>query len=264
MTAHTFENITLLVTHYNRSSSLERLLSAMKMHGLGFAGIIVSDDGSSQEHFQKLTDLAAVYNFTLVGTEVNGGLGYNINKGQDAVKTPFTLYVQEDFIPSGRFATVLADSVALFNADQDLDLVRYFANFRFPYMKNFKKGFSKLLVPIFALDYHKIYAYSDNPHLRRSTFFEKFGRYREGLTGDRTEYYMCISFIKNKGKAVLYNGFKTLFKHVNTPSERSTMRRESWRSHDNPVLAFVRNAYRQVRYNYDILFKLTLISALYY
>ena len=33
----------------------------------------------------------------------DSGLGNNINKGQDAVKTPLTLYVQEDFTPAAIF-----------------------------------------------------------------------------------------------------------------------------------------------------------------
>src|SRR4051812_31264401 len=95
-----FPEITLLVTHYNRSSSLERLLSAFRQLGCRFDGIVVSDDGSKPEHLEKLKALQPVYNYQLITTPKNGGLGNNINKGQDAVKTKYTLYVQEDFEPA--------------------------------------------------------------------------------------------------------------------------------------------------------------------
>ena len=54
----------------------------------------------------------------------------------------------------------------------------------------------------------KIYQYSDHPHLRKSSFLTKFGRYQEGIKGDKTEYNMCVSFIKNKGKGLFFNEFR--------------------------------------------------------
>ena len=54
MPTNVFPQITLLITHYNRSSSLERLLSTVKMLGLSFGDIVVSDDGSKPEHQEKL------------------------------------------------------------------------------------------------------------------------------------------------------------------------------------------------------------------
>src|SRR3954471_7740202 len=92
-----FPGVTLLITHYNRSGSLERLLSKMKELNCHFDEIVVSDDGSKLKHYEKLEALQATHKFTLVPTLVNKGLANCINKGQDAVKTPYTLYIQEDF-----------------------------------------------------------------------------------------------------------------------------------------------------------------------
>src|SRR5690606_6352299 len=105
----------------------------------------------------------------------------------------------------------------------------------------------------FALKYHKIYRYADTPHLRRSTFLEKFGRYEEGLTGDRTEYKMCISFIQNRGKGLFYNECQSLFIHENSSDEPSTMVRISWKHSNNFFVRILRNIYRQIKYNSDIL-----------
>ncbi|HVZ24538.1 MAG TPA: glycosyltransferase, partial [Sediminibacterium sp.] len=99
-----FQQVTLLVTHYNRSSSLERLLHAFTAIGCRFGDIVVSDDGSRDEHLQKIKQLQQHLGFRLITTAVNKGLGNNINKGQDAVSTPYTLYVQEDFEPAADFA----------------------------------------------------------------------------------------------------------------------------------------------------------------
>ncbi len=54
-----FPDITLLITHYNRSSSLERLLAAMQRTQCSFGEIIVSDDGSKPEYQEQLEGYTA-------------------------------------------------------------------------------------------------------------------------------------------------------------------------------------------------------------
>ncbi len=108
---NTYPDVTLLITHYNRSSSLERLLHAFQTLQCSFGGIVVSDDGSKPEHQEKLRALQQQYNFNLVTTPQNRGLGNNINKGQDAVTTTYTLYVQEDFEPSSIFPEHFKDAL---------------------------------------------------------------------------------------------------------------------------------------------------------
>jgi glycosyltransferase involved in cell wall biosynthesis len=249
-----FDDVTLLITHYNRSSSVKRLLETLQNQQIRFAAIVVSDDGSQRQHLQQLQSLALIHEFQLVTSERNYGLGHNLNKGQAHVKTALTLYVQEDFLPTAKFRKALLDSVDFMRTDTQLDLVRFFSNFQYPYTKPYKQDFSYIYIPPFALDYQKIYLYSDNPHLRRSNFLDKFGRYREDLTGDRTEYRMCISFIQKNGKTLLHNDFHGIFEHINTEEEPSTMIRVAWRQHSSPFLSLARDVYRQLRYNYDILF----------
>lgn len=249
-----YPNVTLLITLYNRSNSIKRLLESFNEKKVKFGNIVVSDDGSSPSHLEKLYELQTAFHFNLVTTEQNKGLGNNINKGQDAVKTEFTLYVQEDFEPTEKFIDAFKDSMEFMNKNSTLDLIRYYANYQYPYTRPFDRGFSEICIPPFAMDYRKVYAYSDNPHLRRSNFFEKFGRYAEGIKGDRMEYKMCLSFIQNKGKALIYDDFKGLFLHENLPEETSTMYRSPLTVNNNLVLSYVRHIYRQVRYNYDIKF----------
>jgi signal transduction histidine kinase len=118
--------------------------------------------------------------------------------------------VQEDFLPTLKFGSALHQAVELMRRDAKWDLVQFFANFQYPYTRLYQGDFSAITILPFALDYHKSYSYSDNRHLRRTTFPTKFGPYRKDLPGYRTEYRMCISFIQKYGQALLHNDFQNL------------------------------------------------------
>ena len=245
---HIFPDTTLLITHYNRSESLERLLTAFEKLNCTFGAIVVSDDGSRPEHLNKIRQLKNQFSIQLITAEVNKGLGNNINKGQDAVKTPYTLYVQEDFEPSEIFPAHFEDALSFMRADQKLDIVRFYAYFKYPNLKPFKNGFSEMVYSFWDMNHLKFYYYSDHPHLRRSTFFEKFGRYPEGIKGDLTEYKMAISFLQNKGKGLFFNEFTKLFYQKNSSDEPSTMERPDWRLSKNPVIQLSRLIYLRYRW----------------
>lgn len=245
-----FDGVTLLITHYNRSRSLERLLVAFKQLNCSFADIVVSDDGSLAEHQQVLLELQQQYNFQLITTPTNQGLGHNINKGQDAVRTPYTLYVQEDFVPKPSFAEHFEDALRFMNQDKQLDTVRFYAYFHYPYVKPYKAGFSEMIfkpMPWYT-DHLKFYYYSDHPHLRRSTFFDKFGRYAEGENGDITEFRMCLSYIKNGGKGLLFDKFRTVFEQANSSVEPSTATFRSDRNLSKKTYRFLRKFYLVYRF----------------
>jgi len=248
-----FSTITLLVTHYNRSASLERLLKAFADQEISFGDIVVSDDGSKPEHLQRLKTLQNTYPFRLITTPVNKGLGNNINKGQDAVNTLYTIYVQEDFDPFPGYKKHLQDALWIVDERADVDMIRFYAYFKYPYLRPYRNGFSEMVFKLWYPGYRKFHCYSDHPHLRRSTFFTKFGRYAEGIKGDRTEFLMAMSFLKNKGKAMFYEDFKGLFDQVNSNEEPSTMKRSDLRQSPNFVIAFVRAIYRNVKHSYDYL-----------
>jgi glycosyltransferase involved in cell wall biosynthesis len=249
-----FEDVTLLITHYNRSSSLDRLLRHFKQLGFNFGGIVVSDDGSKPEHLDRLKELSQVYGYNLVTTEKNKGLGNNINKGQDQVKTAFTLYVQEDFVPKPLFKEKFPVALEAMKAENGLDIVRFYAYFKYPYLRPFKAGFSEMLFSPMKWGYKKFYFYSDHPHLRRSNFFSSFGRYPEGLAVERTEYRMMMSVLKNNGKALFYDQINDLFSQENSSAEPSTVRRNYWRDAKNPLVVGAKHTYRLLRFNMDLLF----------
>lgn len=257
---HTFPEVSLLITHYNRTESLENLLKTFKSLNCIFGSIVVSDDGSNHFHIKRLNELQQIYSFHLVTSPVNKGLGNNINKGQDAISNKYTLYIQEDFEPSQQFPTKLENAINYMNDDESLDIIKFYAYYAYPYLRDFNEDYSEMYVDKFALNYTKIYFYTDHPHLRRSNFFEKFGRYPEGLKGDITEYKMCISFIQNKAKGLFYNDYANLLQQKNSESEPSTMQRSSWRQKQNFGIRLIRNIYRQLKYNFDILTMKALIK----
>ncbi|MEM7550904.1 MAG: glycosyltransferase [Bacteroidota bacterium] len=251
-----YSNVALLVTHFNRSKSLERQFKTFKDLNIEFGEIIVSDDASEEEHIKVLEELKQDYDFKLVKAKQNGGLGNNLNKGQDNVTLPYTLYVQEDFIPQEAFKPAFENALVFMNSDEELDLVRFHSFGKYPYLKPYKSGFSMMDFSLFKKGYRKFYKYNDHPHLRRSNFFQKFGRYAEDCNPEQSEYRMVMSFLKNKGKSLFYDEHKSLFHHGNTNEEPSTMLndRTNWKRSDNSVIAFLRNIYRNLKFNYDYFF----------
>ena len=257
----TFKDITLLITHYNRSKSLERLLTSFKTQDIVFGGIVVSDDCSKPEHVAHIKTLHKDFDFKLISPAKNGGLGNNINKGQDAVTTPYTLYVQEDFNPKPGFFEHLQDAYSYLETDKGLDIARFYAYFKYPYVKPYGKGFSEMVFHINPLYFNhiKFYVYSDHPHLRRSNFLEKFGRYAEGLNVDVTEYKMALSFLRNKGRGIFYDKFTELFDQKNSSDEPSTaVHRPNWRAGESPFVLALRAIYvkyKLLKCTLDVTFK---------
>lgn len=246
---YNFPDTTLLITHYNRSASLERLLTTFERLGCGFADIVVSDDASKQEHIDRMVALQDRFPFRLITTPKNGGLGNNINKGQDAVKSEYTLYVQEDFEPSDIFPEHFQDALQFMREDRELDIVRFYAYFAYPTLRPFGKGFSLMEYRFWDMSHLKFYYYSDHPHLRRSTFLQKFGRYPEGLNVDITEYTMAVHFLQKKGKGLFYNDFTKLFYQKNSADEPSTANyRANWKLSPNPAIRLARLAYLRYRW----------------
>lgn len=178
-----FPGVTLLITHYNRSNSLERLLATFRRFNCKFEDIVVSDDASKPEHIEKLSGLKSEYNFRLVTSTSNKGFPNNINKGQDAVNTPYTLYVQEDFEPLPDCASHMLDALQMMNERPDIDYIRFWSFYKYPTLKPYAKGFSETVYNKWNMSHLKFFMYSDNPHLRRSNFLEKFGRYNEEIDG---------------------------------------------------------------------------------
>ena len=242
-----FEEVTLLITHYNRSISLGRLLMAFRDLNCVFAEIIVSDDGSGPDHLGRVRRLQDEFDFKLVTTPYNKGLGNNINKGQKEVRSPYTLYVQEDFIPAPVFPERLSESLSILNEDSQIDFIRFFALFRYPDLRSYNDHFSSVFFNKWNMSHLKFFCYSDNPHLRRSSFFKKFGEYKEGWAGDVTEFVMSLSFFRIGGKALIAKDYDKVFIHQNSNDEPSMMERKPWRHKKDFFIRVLRAVYLKYR-----------------
>ena len=214
-------DVTLLVTHYNRPRALERQLSTFQKLGMTFANIIVSDDASRPENLNELAEIQKQYPFELVTTPMNRGLGNNINKGQDRVKTKYTLYAQEDFYPTDQFPEKFAIGLKAMEERPDVDILRFYIKAKPPEVKAYKYGFSEMIFRIWRPGAYKFFCYSDWPHLRRAKFFERFGRYREGVPVIKCEKAMVMSFLQDRGVGLLCD-VSNSFVHGNENDEPST------------------------------------------
>ena len=250
-----FKDVTLLITHYNRSKSLERLIKLFAELQINFEDIIVCDDSSEQEHLEYIKELQQNFNFRLLTGPKNLGLANNINKGQKAVVTDFVLYVQEDFIPTANFSFHFNNGYQLLKEFADIDIVRFYAYFKYPKLKPVRDGYSEMIFKFWSPGYRKFYCYSDHPHLRRSNFPDKFGPYKEFSNSDKTEYHMMFSFLQKKGKGLFFVDFKELFIQNNSITEPSTVKRTNLRESNNIVITLIRHFYRHLKFNFDYLFR---------
>lgn len=236
-----FKDVTLLITHYNRSRSLERLLAALSKLQCAFEDTVVSDDASRPEEMQEVKRLQEIYKFRLVTTPVNKGYGNCINKGEDAITTPYTLYLQEDFVPFDIFPEHFKSALQFLNEDQSLDYVRFWALGEMHLdLKPYGKGFSEMIYKVSNLYHFKFYQFTDTPNIRRNNFRKKFGRYREGIHGDKTDYYMAISFLHNKGKGLFFDAYDTLFAHDDIEEGSRIRSLKNWRQSEHITIRFLR------------------------
>lgn len=245
-----FPGVTLLITHFNRSGSLERLLASFRELNCHFDEIVVSDDASRPEHQAKLKALQPVYNFRLITSPTPGNKGFanNINKGQDAVTTPYTLYIQEDFVPLAGCQPHLAEALQIMKEHPELDYIRFWSFYRYPTLKPFGKGFSETIYSPWNLSHLKFFMYSDNPHLRRSNFLQKFGRYQEDIDGNISEYRMSISYMQKKGKGLFFEDYESLFDHRNSPDEPSSFARPTWKQSQSLPVRILRWFYQRYKW----------------
>ncbi len=255
MTKIYFKDITLLITHYNRSKSLERLLKAFEELNCSFEDTVVSDDCSSAEHLTYVRSIQNQFPFRLITAEKNMGLGNNINKGHDSVVTNLILYVQEDFVPTKEFTINFQKGLEIFQNNKELDIVRFYAYFKYPYLKDISSGYSEMKFKLWYPGYRKFYMYSDHPHLVRKDFLKKFGRYKEQVNPEVCEYKMMLSFLQKKGKGLFFNNFEDLFLQINSTSEPSTVKRTKLRESKNLIIILVKHLYRHIKFNFNYLFK---------
>jgi glycosyltransferase involved in cell wall biosynthesis len=247
---HYFNEVALLITVYNRSSSLERLLVSLKALDIHFGEIVVSDDFSNEFHLSKMKSFQELFGFKLIQAEINKGLANNINKGQNAISKEFVIYIQEDFVPEEIFADTLAQSLAILKKDDGIDTIRFYSYFPYPNTKPYNSQFDEMVFEHNFLKWNhlKFYMYSDHPHIKRRSFVDKFGKYKEGIQSDEAEFEMCLSYIKNSGRGLLVKEFSKVFDQKNNIDEPSTIGRKLWRQKQTSSVQILRRIFLIFRY----------------
>jgi len=63
-----------------------------------------------------------------------------------------------------------------------------------------------------------------------------------------------MSFLRKKGKAVIYKNIHELFEQKNSPAEPSTVRRNFFRESQGWIITGMRHLYRHLKFNFDYFF----------
>lgn len=134
---------------------------------------MVSDNGNSLEHLAEIKKLHNKYEFNLVRAKNNKILSNNTNKGPDEVVKSYTLYIQEDSVPSFVFNDHFTGALEIIETDENIDLISFYPYFKYPYLEYYNSKFSEMVFSNSLLkhDHLKFYVYNDQPHFRRSKFF---------------------------------------------------------------------------------------------
>lgn len=135
----------------------------------------------------------------------------------------------ELFLPTDVFPAGLRAALEIMESRRDVDMVRLFAAVKYPHLKPYKLGFSEMIFRLASPGSGKFFYYSDCPHLRRSNFFKKFGRYAEGVKQVKGEKYMAMAFLQARGLAFQPDE-NNLFVHENTEDEPSTQDYSAFRA----------------------------------
>jgi glycosyltransferase involved in cell wall biosynthesis len=193
--------ISVLMTSYNRPQFLTQCVEALRsaLDQTQYE-LIISDDCSEPQHLKLIE---AVKPDVLLTNTQRRGMGANLNRAIQAARGDYHLILQDDFRARCALNLRVAEAVMLLDVEPDTDTVRlgspmdsrrfypehHGVDTRAFIMVNFVEERRGQIVRVTAkqgAEDHS-FVYSDNPHIRRATFLDKFGWYPEGLSMSDTE-----------------------------------------------------------------------------
>ena len=179
-------DISVLFVTYNRSDLLEitfRSLRERADFGSRRVEFIVSDDASDERHLARL--MALPFDKHVLSL-TNKGLGNNCNKGIAESVGLYILQVQDDCEFVGA-RTLVSTAVQLLEEDSEVGLVQL--THQTPNIAHEKRQLSNgTLYCVFENDNIQrrrksgTRPYSDQPHLKRRSFCDEIGSYKEGAS----------------------------------------------------------------------------------
>lgn len=191
--------ISFLITHYNRPLDLVKCLDGIKSLQVADYEIVVSDDGSEEEHIKLLQGYVID---KLILSKTNQGLAANINKGIQACEGEYIIYCQEDFILNSQISSLLPECLELLDSLK-VDMIRFTANCSFKKLLNLTKNIA--LIPKFSFQNFLLnyYQYSDHPFITKKSFYLRYGNYLENTSGRYGETEYAIRMLKSNAKIAI-------------------------------------------------------------
>lgn len=225
--------ISILITHYNRPIPLKVCLESL--HELKLQQsyeVVVVDDGSTKDNLARLGNLKIDQ---LICSDLNKGLATSLNRGIKACRGEYIFYCQEDFVVKKSLAEVFQECIDLID-NKKLDMIRFRANYKFNYLQKVSDHVFKIPKFSFANFTVNAFQYSDNSFLVDNTFYEKFGYYLEGTSGNYGETEYAIRIFKSKAKIgitkekyVIDNVESSSVMQLQNPSKRRKGARIVWK-----------------------------------
>jgi len=216
------DKISIIVFAYNRPGYLDYTLEKLIQncsYPRNLIELIISDDGSKNS--SVIPYIAAKHSVDKVLLNRHGGLGYNQNMGLRQTNSPFILHLQDDFMLENKEKeneSFIDTSIGILKDNGDIDTVRLFdISFSIPYtgvVEDFDyKG------TIIKKIKDGIFTYSDNPHIKRKSFHEKFGFYDDhDSSTSGCEMTECNFDINCREKGIRACYLNNFFKHFGTQS----------------------------------------------
>ncbi len=192
--------ISFLITHYNRPKSLEACIDSIRrLQLISDYEIVVSDDCSEKAAIEEIRRLRID---SLVLSEVNTGLSSNINRGLNQCKGDFIVYIQEDFALNKVFERLEEKMLEMLSSNQT-EMIRLRSNIKFKQSFDITDDFA--LIPRFAFKNFWIdqYRYSDHPYMVKTTFYTKYGKYKENVNTIHGENEYMIRMMKLNPKIAI-------------------------------------------------------------
>lgn len=206
-----FPPVTVMITTYKRHDELMQTISALNqkiIYPREKLKWVIVDDCSGVDYLQFLRALPMHFGLDMevISTPANSGIGASMNLGFRNVETPYCFYSQDDLQPTQPLD--LRKSVALMEAQPNIGILRYRALgsdqlyiyrqhemdlkawLPFPISGDTSME-GKCVYLIIDKDSPSLYIYSDNPQLRRMSWFTQYGWHFEGLKLGAQEDSYC-------------------------------------------------------------------------
>ncbi len=217
--------------------------------------LILADDGSPADVTERMRKLSF---HKYIFSDENRGLGHNQNKGVRAATGDYILQLQDDWLCHGP-DDFIERCLDVFQELPSVGYIRLWEkpDFSVPYDLHLLKNGVKVRVyndssPLNSISEHRDYVYSDRPHIKRRSYHDNLGLYREDLKMNKMEIEFCQRFERqNAIKGAWIEGYGDIFEHIGTqqtfnPSQKRENLREKLRG--NRILKYAWRLYVLLRY----------------